>query len=30
LSGTEPVRVTLEGEKLVFSQKASAAGAVTS
>jgi len=30
LSGTDPVRVTLEGEKLVFSQKASAAGAVTS
>jgi len=30
LSGTEPVRVTLEGDKLVFSQKASAAGAVTS
>ena len=30
LSGTEPVLVTLEGDKLVFSQKASAAGAVTS
>ena len=30
LSGTDPVRVTLEGDKLVFSQKASAAGAVTS